>query len=229
MFSRSVMLLTLLICITVTSANVQDRIITGSQNEVVCQSVQSVPLCQELGYDNTSFPNLRGHLTAKEANEELAHFEALIETGCSNAIVHLLCSIYAPPCMQAYSNLRYPPCKSLCEHVRDGCAATLRQYSNYDWPPGPHLNCSNYAKAENNHLCFGPTDLSILKIPRTSVKCKLLVLSCLTALEVHLISFAGRVYIYAQHKISIYRTYAIFLYIYYILLKYHSCSVFVFG
>ena len=170
------MFVTMLICIAETSAHViKDKAITsrirlGSKHEVVCQSVQSVPLCQELGYDNTSFPNLRGHLTATEANQELADFVALIETGCSNAIVHLLCSIYAPPCLQAYSYLKYPPCRSLCEHVRDGCAATLSQYSNYDWPPGPHLNCSNYAKAENNLLCFGPTDLSILKIPRTSVR-----------------------------------------------------------
>ena len=182
MFARNVILL---FCITSAAANIGD--ITENNNPrqstlvseggIACQSVQSIPLCRNLGYNNTSFPNIRGHLTPEEANEELAHFDGLIGSGCSNAIVHLLCSIYSPPCLQDFPKLKYPPCKHLCEHVRDGCAATMHQHSSFNWPPGPHLNCSNYVSVQNNHLSFCPPDLSILKIPRTSINRKLFVYS----------------------------------------------------
>lgn len=172
MFASVVILLTTL---TVASAVtwqddevVMRQIMKGPQ---ICQPVQSIPLCANLGlYQNISFPNLRGHLTPKEANQELSDFTALIDTECSNAIVHLLCSIYAPPCMQDHPDLRYPPCRSLCEYVQDGCAATLQEYFKYTWPPNPNLNCSSYTTVENNHLCFCPPDPSSLRIPHISDK-----------------------------------------------------------
>lgn len=137
----------------------------GAREKPSCISVEAVPLCADLGYVNTTFPNLRGHATPKEANEELAHFLGLISTGCSNAIVHLLCSIYAPVCIQEYPDLKYPPCRNLCEHVEEGCAETLLLVFGYNWPPGPHLDCYNYDTAEENSLCFGPPDPSMLEIP----------------------------------------------------------------
>lgn len=146
---------------------------TGANHKLSCLPVEEVPLCADLDYVNTTFPNLRGHTTPEEANEELAHFLALIHTGCSNAIVHLLCSIYAPVCLQEFveQRLTYPPCKHLCEYVRDGCADILLQQFGYNWPPGPHLDCHHYESAEENQLCFGPADPSILKIPPI-IKCK---------------------------------------------------------
>ena len=143
----------------------------SSNTQTVCVSAEVIPLCSELGYHNTTFPNLRGHTTPKEANEELSHFSALIQTGCSNAIVHLLCSIYAPMCIDKFPNLKYPPCRNLCEQVRDGCASILLQKFGYSWPPGPHLNCSTYETTTTNHLCFGPTDPSTLKLP-SIIKCE---------------------------------------------------------
>jgi hypothetical protein len=132
-----------------------------------CLPVETVPLCANLGYPNTTFPNMRGHTTPEEANEELAHFLALVDTGCSNAIVHLLCAIYAPMCIQKYLEQRlvFPPCKNLCEYVRDGCADTLLEEFGYSWPPGPHLDCHIYQSAVDNQLCFGPADPSILEMP----------------------------------------------------------------
>lgn len=149
-----------------------DDIMRNTGSKLSCMLVEEqVPLCADLGYINTTFPNLRGHTTPGEANEELAHFLALIYTGCSNAIVHLLCSIYAPVCLEDFPNLMYPPCKHLCEYVQHGCAETLQQVFRYNWPPGPHLDCRKYKTFEENQLCFGPRDPSILKIP-TIIKCK---------------------------------------------------------
>lgn len=137
----------------------------ASSDRDSCTSVEAIPLCTDLGYVNTTFPNLRGHTTAEEANEELAHFLGLVSTGCSNAIVHLLCSIYAPMCIQEYPDMKFPPCRNLCEHVANGCSETFMLVSGYNWPPGPHLDCYNYDDRDTNSLCFGPQDLSILEIP----------------------------------------------------------------
>ena len=165
-------LLALLVVISVSRAIAENSLLRNNENQVTCVSAESVPLCAELGYVNTTFPNLRGHTTPEEANKELAHFSALIYTGCSNAIVHLLCSIYAPVCIQEYPDFIYPPCKNLCEYVKNDCAATLLQTFGINWPPGPHLDCHNYQTVEQNRLCYGPSDPSIIKLP-PFVECKL--------------------------------------------------------
>lgn len=137
---------------------------------VSCMSVKAIPICANLGYANTTFPNLRGQTTPEEANEELSHFLALISTGCSNAIVHLLCSIYAPVCIQKFSSLKFPPCRTLCEYVKEGCGDILLHNFGHSWPPGPHLDCQNY---NNSKLCFGPSDPSTLEMPPIN-NCKLI-------------------------------------------------------
>lgn len=169
-FAKTIFLLALIAAFSGVAPT--DDMVRSSQ-KLSCLSVDEVPLCADLDYINTTFPNLRGHATPEEANEELAHFLALIYTGCSNAIVHLLCSIYAPVCLEEFSEqrLKFPPCKHLCEYVRDGCADTLLQKFGYSWPPGPHLDCHQYESVEDNQLCFGPPDPSILKIPPI-IKCK---------------------------------------------------------
>lgn len=149
-------------------APTDDIVRNAGSNEQSCMSVEEVPLCANLGYVNTTFPNLRDHKTPEQANEELSHFLALIHTGCSNAIVHFLCSIYAPVCIQEFK-YKYPPCKRLCEYVRDGCADTLSQLFGYSWPE--HLECYDYNTVEENQLCYGPNDPSILNIPPI-IKCK---------------------------------------------------------
>lgn len=128
-----------------------------------------VPLCSNLGYNHTTFPNYRG-LDAKETNEELSDLRTLIRTNCSNAILHLLCSIYAPPCMPAYPGWRYPPCKSLCEYVENGCGAVFKLISGYEWPPNQNLNCSRYTTYEQNHLSFCPPDPTVLQIPQSETE-----------------------------------------------------------
>ncbi len=163
MTGKSSLLILLTISVIITKTDAMRT--TGSDEYSSCESVEAVPLCANLGYANTTFPNLRGHKTPEEANEELSHFMGLISTGCSSAIVHLLCSIYAPMCIQKFSNLKYPPCKNLCESVRDGCADLLLHNFGYSWPPGPHLDCQNYDTVQENKLCFGPSDPSTLKIP----------------------------------------------------------------
>ncbi len=125
-----------------------------------------IPLCANLGYNYTAFPNYRG-LNEADTILELSDLKPLIRTNCSNAILHLLCSIYAPPCMPTYPGWKYPPCRALCQYVENGCATVFKVISGYDWPPNSNLNCSKYTTYERNHLSFCPPDPKKLRIPQS--------------------------------------------------------------
>ena len=133
-----------------------------------CDQIQSMPICEEMPWDYALFPNLRDHESQEEANSELEQFRSLIELNCSGAIVHFLCSIYAPFCS---TDINPPkvirPCRSLCQYVRDGCEQPfLERAGGLPWPE--HLICENY---DDNVHCFGPDPetLPALRIPTTLI------------------------------------------------------------
>ncbi len=132
---------------------------TGPNDYNKCVPVEIVPLCSGLNYSMTTFPNLQGNRTPREAIAELNQFIPLMNTGCSSGIVHFLCSIYAPICVLA--PLKHPPCKRLCEYVENNCTSALERIGLH-WPPVEHLACNNF---NNDDLCFGPDDLSTLILP----------------------------------------------------------------
>ena len=131
------------------------------ENDVFrCEPI-TIDMCMDVGYDNASFPNFRLQNTQAEANTELRIFWPLIRAQCSNAIVHMLCAVYAPSCSLQFPNIRLRPCRNLCMHVRDGCEARLQSFG-FAWPP--HLDCNQYS---NDPLCFGPPDPSEVEIPQS--------------------------------------------------------------
>ena len=133
-----------------------------------CEPITNIAVCANIpGYSNASFPNFRDHTTQQEASTELNHFIPLIQSECSNAIVHLLCAVYAPFCAETRTSgiIRLPPCRHLCQYVRNGCESTLRNHSNLDWPQ--HLNCDLYPAVADDPACFAPPeqDLPFVTIP----------------------------------------------------------------
>ncbi len=102
-----------------------------------CENITVITMCTEV-YSLASFPNYRDHTTQEAANKELLNFTPLIEKACSNAIVHFLCSIYAPFCQVDRENIRVRPCRELCNHVRADCEDELNAFG-LSWPP--HLDC----------------------------------------------------------------------------------------
>ena len=107
-----------------------------------CVDISNIPFCSNLNYPKAHFPNFRGHDSPADANCELNDFIPLVNTGCSNAIVHLLCAVYAPFCYvnEKHVTSKLHPCIELCQYVRNGCESVLNNYG-LDWPP--HLDCDN--------------------------------------------------------------------------------------
>ncbi len=122
-----------------------------------CETITDVSLCLHVSWENASFPNLRGHSTQVEANQELSDFLPLVMRQCSNAIVQFLCSVYAPFCTnQEVQDLVLKPCRGVCEYVRAGCEPVLMEYG-LPWPE--HLNCTNFPSVQDatgspESLCF---------------------------------------------------------------------------
>lgn len=93
--------------------------------------VISIPICKNVPYNMTVFPNYFQHKTQNEAALEVHQFFPLVQVNCSADLALFLCSLYAPLC----SSLDVPPlpCRQLCLRVRRGCLPLLQQYG-YQWP-----------------------------------------------------------------------------------------------
>lgn len=125
----------------------------------LCEPITEVDICSDVGYNKTTFPNYRNQRNQQEARNEIMGFSPLIQAGCSTALVHLLCAVYVPFCVDIFDRqMRIPPCRELCEYVRGGCELMLVR-SGFTWPQ--HLNCSLYPS--KGTLCFGPDDLTMLQ------------------------------------------------------------------
>ena len=151
-----------LIVLTICSAQRDDRQVrppVDREDERTCQPIR-LNLCQGLNYSNATLPNPRGHMTQDAVNLELEDYRILINTGCSGALVHFLCSFYLPFCSYANNQLlTLKPCRHLCEFTRRRCEP---EYDNFslDWPL--FFNCSSDNFADSN--CFGPPNPATLSV-----------------------------------------------------------------
>ena len=121
-----------------------------------CEPIDGVPICQTMNWPNATFPNYRQHLTQVEANAEVIDFYQVIRTGCSPAIVHFLCSYYTPACLFKEPGgefITVPPCRELCQMVRDGCEH-IYQSCSLQWPS--HLDCERFPLPSEGMVCLLP-------------------------------------------------------------------------
>ena len=127
----------------------------------VCEPLNEITLCRGI-YENVSFPNSREHQSQVVANAELEQFIPLIQEDCSNALVHFLCSVYAPFCQYDRPEIVIAPCRELCQYVHDSCVGPLQAFG-ISWPP--HLDCSLYQPNATTLVDFCPPSLTAIKPP----------------------------------------------------------------
>ncbi|XP_075251640.1 frizzled-8-like [Convolutriloba macropyga] len=105
-----------------------------------CEEI-TIPMCQEIGYSHTKFPNDMGHDTQEEAGLEIHQFWPLVEVNCSAHLRQFLCAMYAPPCMSGFFGT-LEPCREVCDAARDGCEPVIKQYG-FEWPE--RFQCGEYS------------------------------------------------------------------------------------
>ncbi|XP_072314003.1 secreted frizzled-related protein 2-like [Eucyclogobius newberryi] len=118
----------------------------------VCRPIPStLVLCHGIGYRQMRIPNLLGHDSLREAQQQSAAWMPLISKLCHRDTKKFLCSLFAPVCLP---ELRAPvsPCRSLCEAVRDGCVPVMSAFG-FPWPD--MFNCTRFPRG--TELCIPAT------------------------------------------------------------------------
>ena len=108
-----------------------------SLEEEYCEYI-TLPMCEDLPYNKTRFPNSFSHNTQGDADLALSTFAPLVQYGCSPALKLLLCSLYVPKCSMSGTVIK--PCKGLCKAVKTGCEPVLTKFG-FPWPHS--LACDN--------------------------------------------------------------------------------------
>ncbi|CAK9295948.1 unnamed protein product [Gordionus sp. m RMFG-2023] len=130
-----------------------------------CQ-VLTIPMCKNLGYNMTLFPNPFNHETQNEAGMEVHQFWPLVEIQCSRDLKFFLCSMYAPICMEDYHK-PISVCRSVCERSKAGCIPLMRKYG-FEWPE--RMNCEklpNFNTGEEFCLDLNRLDQEDVQSPIT--------------------------------------------------------------
>jgi len=107
----------------------------------VCKPVpNTMSLCSGIGYEEMRLPNLLGHDTAREAQQQSASWLPLLGKHCHRDSRRFLCSLFAPVCLPEVP-VPVRPCRSLCEAVRDACLPVMSAFG-FPWPE--MFNCSRF-------------------------------------------------------------------------------------
>uniref|UniRef100_A0A147AH70 Secreted frizzled-related protein 2 n=1 Tax=Fundulus heteroclitus TaxID=8078 RepID=A0A147AH70_FUNHE len=124
----------------------------GSSFRAVCKPIPStLALCHGIGYRRMWVPNLLGHDSMKEAQQQSAAWLPLISKLCHRDTKKFLCSLFAPVCLPELGG-PVSPCRSLCEAVRDGCVPVMSAFG-FPWPE--MFNCSRFPAG--TELCIPAT------------------------------------------------------------------------
>ena len=116
-----------------------------------CEAI-TVPLCKELPYNTTIFPNANEHLSQNDAfTSGIDLYKELVTMNCSDYAAFFLCSYYLPICAL---NIAQPirPCRAVCEKVKSDCMPSIKRYRR-KWPD--HVRCEDLPVYETD-VCVNP-------------------------------------------------------------------------
>jgi hypothetical protein len=129
--------------------HISDLIIDSSYK---CEPLNTeiLPLCKDIAYNETRFPNFMKQKTQQEAAVDTNIYLPLIRINCSPVLKLFLCSIYAPPCVKNYSSaLR--PCRELCEKAKTGCEDFMKRFA-LAWPD--YIECNRFPPFNGPEACI---------------------------------------------------------------------------
>ena len=132
-------------------------------DDMKCEEI-TIPLCQNLGYNSTYYPNRFHHEDQKEAALEVHQFWPLVQINCSSVLKFFLCSLYAPVCEKIYGK-KLEPCRSLCEQAKSGCLDLMKEYG-FKWPE--KMECYRFKTKKENPLCMSKGDTTSTASPSSS-------------------------------------------------------------
>ena len=155
-----------LMLLMVVLIEVTSQVASFGANQARCEKITEIPLCVNMRYNDTRMPNLLGHTSQREASTAVHVFLPLVQSKCSPLLLIFLCSIYAPMCTEQLNDvIVVPPCRSMCESVKQGCEPLLLGF-DLGWPDV--LSCEKLPSKDemSEELCIQapPLDQIDLKV-----------------------------------------------------------------
>lgn len=95
-------------------------------------------MCQVLSpkYTKMQLPNLLNHTRHADVLQDIVEWKPLLNSSSCNVghqLTLFVCLTYAPICVPRLGPRLVPPCKSLCESVRNSCEPVMQAH-NRSWP-----------------------------------------------------------------------------------------------
>ncbi|XP_036446909.1 atrial natriuretic peptide-converting enzyme isoform X2 [Colossoma macropomum] len=134
-----------------------------------CEPI-SLELCMNLPYNSTRFPNFLGHQSQKESSVswESSLFPALVQTNCYKYLMFFACTVLVPKC-DPVTQLRVPPCRSLCRSSKERCESVL-SIVGLQWPED--TDCAQFPEeGQANTSCLLP-DPDVDECSPSHFKCR---------------------------------------------------------
>ncbi|XP_077292082.1 atrial natriuretic peptide-converting enzyme isoform X2 [Arctopsyche grandis] len=90
-----------------------------------CSKVQ-LKMCQNLPYNITSYPNVLGHMSLKDVEDDMIAFRELIDSECYRLAYDFVCQLLQPSCVtKKEEDELILPCRSYCREFWAGCGGRL--------------------------------------------------------------------------------------------------------
>lgn len=142
------------ICLLATCQITKSQATFFEQEPKKCEAI-TVPMCENMDYNQTSMPNQFNHETQEEAAMEVHQFWALVEINCAPELRFFLCSMYTPICLPNYA-APIKACRSVCARARLGCESYMKKFG-FEWPE--HMNCDLFPEyGSTKEVCMDPMD-----------------------------------------------------------------------
>lgn len=144
--------------------------------------------CSNVGYNVTSYPNVLGHRTLHEVQENVIAFRELVDGECYRLAYDFICRLLQPRCKRVYGGVEDElmlPCRSYCRDFMSGCNGRLNaklkefmdctRFPEYEGDgsctPKPDCVQEMQARALSPRICDGVIDCQDLSDERTCSYC----------------------------------------------------------
>lgn len=104
--------------------------------------------CKHLPYNITSYPNLIGHQSIQEVEDDVIAFRELVDSECYRLSYDFVCQALQPACSPGESaDILHLPCRSFCKEFWSGCGSRLPEKLKQV------LDCSNFPEYADYGSC----------------------------------------------------------------------------
>ncbi|XP_012228176.1 atrial natriuretic peptide-converting enzyme [Linepithema humile] len=104
--------------------------------------------CKHLPYNISSYPNILGHRSLADVEEDVIAFRELVDAECYPSAYDFVCQVLQPACRSSQpEDLLQLPCRSFCREFWNGCGSRLPEKIKRA------LDCSNFPEYADPGSC----------------------------------------------------------------------------